>query len=86
MPLLPPKRGLDDLASELQAANQLLDNESDTAVWRHRVSGNHYVIFGLSFRESDLVVCVNYCPEADFRVQFHRPLSEWLERYEKVNP
>jgi hypothetical protein len=77
------KRSLTDLAMELQEAqNRLRDANGDKGVWRHKVSGDRYVQIDVAFREADMVVHVNYCPEFDFRVKFSRPISEWLEKFE----
>lgn len=81
------KRSLDDLAAELRAAADRLTEGRDgpgKGIWRHRTSGGLYAAIDVSFR-ADMTVEVTYCPEMDYRVQFHRPIDEFLERFERVS-
>jgi hypothetical protein len=79
------RKSLTELAMELEEAqNRLRDSDGDKGVWRHKGRGTRYTQIDVSLREADMVILVNYCPEFYFRVQFSRPISEWLEKYEFV--
>lgn len=56
---------------ERKSLDQLADELSDTwnrwhgSVIQHVKSGGRYKIVGMHFRESDMALCVEYCPEED---------------------
>ena len=83
----PERKTLDQLADELDAASKQWHN----AEIQHVKSGGRYRIVGFHFRESDMALCVEYCPldglkEIGFhpaagtictvRVKFARSVSE----------
>lgn len=69
------KRSLEELAAELLAAS----NRWHGAKLRHIKSGKIYRVVGVHFRESDMLICLEYTPlgsEFYNRVKFARSIGE----------
>ena len=55
-------------------------------VYRHKKSGAYYVPKLVALRETDLEPLVCYGRTDLPTVTFSRPLTEWLEKFEKIPP
>lgn len=64
-----PRKKLDELAAELERAAHAWHNLDIL----HVKSRTKYRIVGFHFRESDMALCVEYCPSADLVEVGHHP-------------
>jgi hypothetical protein len=78
------RRELSELARELDTVAMTLAEKS--VRYRHRRTGSAYTLIGVSLRESDLAMLVQYVPSEDKRVVFTRPLLEFQEKFECEGP
>jgi hypothetical protein len=52
------------------------------ALYQH-IHGGYYVVRSVSLRESDLEPLVSYAPLTSAMIEFSRPLTEFLDRFEQ---
>ena len=76
-----------ELSDRLYEVRKLLGLPTGSGMGRtymHVKSGNHYIAWGVAFRESDMLIQVEYSPLTYPTVRFHRPWSEFQDRFRPV--